>query len=119
MTLQDGDFSESRFRDIVNAFLANSLGNLLNRTQGLLKKNCNGTLPVGSSSIPADNPLRVVAAEQVCRVHHFRVCGKGGRTWSSPPCCHSAHMCCPVSKDRSHLLMFCNSMRPGVLCHVC
>lgn len=63
--MQDGDFSESRFRDIVNAYLANSVGNLLNRTQGLLKKNCSGTLPVASSSVAADNPLRAVAAEQV------------------------------------------------------
>ena len=76
MVLQDGDFSESRFRDIVNAYLANSVGNLLNRTQGLLKKNCNGTLPVASSSIPADNPLRAVAAEQVSRGHLSHV-GEG------------------------------------------
>lgn len=63
--MQDGDFSELRFRDIVNAYLANSIGNLLNRTQGLLKKNCSSRLPVAASSIPADNPLRVLAAEQV------------------------------------------------------
>lgn len=63
--LQDGDFSELRFRDIVNAYLANSVGNLLNRTQGLLKKNCAGKQPVAACSIPEDNPLRAVAAEQV------------------------------------------------------
>ena len=63
--LQDGDFSELRFRDIVNAYLANSIGNLLNRTQGLLKKNCSSMLPVAASNIPTDNPLRVLAAEQV------------------------------------------------------
>lgn len=71
--LQDGDFSESRFRDIVNAYLANSVGNLLNRTQGLLKKNCAGTLPVAASSIPVDNPLRAVAAEQVRPRHLMKM----------------------------------------------
>ena len=69
LLMQDGDFSESRFRDIVNAYLANSVGNLLNRTQGLLKKNCSGTLTVAASSIPVDNPLRAVAAEQVWPEH--------------------------------------------------
>lgn len=69
--VQDGDFSETRFRDTVNAYLANSVGNLLNRTQGLLKKNCSGTLPEAASSIPADNPLRVVAAEQAKLFWHL------------------------------------------------
>lgn len=45
---RDGDFSEQRFVDIVNADLANSLGNLLNRSLNLLKKNCQGTLPMSS-----------------------------------------------------------------------
>lgn len=45
---RDGDFSEQRFVEIVNADLANSLGNLLNRTLNLLKKNCNSTLPLSS-----------------------------------------------------------------------
>lgn len=63
---QDGDFSEQRFRDIVNAFLANSVGNLLNRTLGLLRKNCAGTLPAAAASVPADNPLRAVAELEVC-----------------------------------------------------
>ena len=63
--LQDGDFSEQRFRDIVNAFLANSVGNLLNRTLGLLRKNCAGTLPASAAAVPADNPLRAVAELEV------------------------------------------------------
>ncbi|CAL9008012.1 unnamed protein product [Prunus brigantina] len=45
----DGDYSEDRFINIVNAHLANSIGNLLNRTLGLLKKNCQSTLVVDSS----------------------------------------------------------------------
>ncbi|KAM1406570.1 hypothetical protein ACFXTH_001231 [Malus domestica] len=45
----DGDYSEERFINIVNAHLANSIGNLLNRTLGLIKKNCQSTLAVDSS----------------------------------------------------------------------
>lgn len=57
---QDGDFSEERFRNIVNANLANDVGNLLNRTLNLLKKNCAATLPLDAAAVPADNPLRWV-----------------------------------------------------------
>lgn len=52
---RDGDFAEQRFIDIVNADLANSLGNLLNRSINLLRKNCNGVIPVSSSEIGFDN----------------------------------------------------------------
>ncbi|WOL12634.1 methionine--tRNA ligase, chloroplastic/mitochondrial [Canna indica] len=45
----DGDYSEDRFINIVNAHLANTIGNLLNRTLGLLKKNCQSTLAFDSS----------------------------------------------------------------------
>lgn len=48
---RDGDFAEQRFVDIVNADLANSLGNLLNRSINLLKKNCDGIIPIASSVI--------------------------------------------------------------------
>ena len=62
---QDGDFSEERFRNIVNANLANDVGNLLNRTLNLLKKNCDGTLPISPSDIPDDHVLRQVVKAQV------------------------------------------------------
>ena len=39
---QDGNFSEREFRDVVNAALANNLGNCLNRTLGLLHKYLDG-----------------------------------------------------------------------------
>ncbi|GFH32665.1 uncharacterized protein HaLaN_31919, partial [Haematococcus lacustris] len=39
---QDGDFAAARFRDSVNAALANNLGNMLNRTLNLLHKYCQG-----------------------------------------------------------------------------
>lgn len=48
---RDGDFSEQRFVDIVNADLANSLGNLLNRSLNLLKKKCGGVLPISSADL--------------------------------------------------------------------
>lgn len=48
---RDGDFSEERFINIVNADLANSLGNLLNRSINLLVKNCDGELQLDSSKI--------------------------------------------------------------------
>ncbi|EER92662.1 methionine--tRNA ligase, chloroplastic/mitochondrial [Sorghum bicolor] len=44
----DGDYSEERFINIVNAHLANTIGNLLNRTLGLLKKNCKSKLAFDS-----------------------------------------------------------------------
>lgn len=48
---RDGDFSETRFVNIVNADLANSLGNLLNRSLNLLRKYCDNTLPFSASEI--------------------------------------------------------------------
>ncbi|CAM6127746.1 unnamed protein product [Calypogeia fissa] len=62
---KDGDFSEERFINIINANLANTIGNLLNRTLGLLKKNCDATIPIDSSSISDDNVVRKVAADSV------------------------------------------------------
>jgi methionyl-tRNA synthetase len=42
---RDGDFNEERFVAIVNADLANSLGNLLNRSLGMANKYCQQTIP--------------------------------------------------------------------------
>ncbi|CAI5479624.1 unnamed protein product [Closterium sp. Yama58-4] len=58
----DGDFSKERFVNIVNANLANTIGNLVNRTLGLLKKNCNSTLSIDSAALPLDHPLRTTTA---------------------------------------------------------
>lgn len=41
------------------------MGNLLNRTLNLLRKNCGGALPVDTSAIPEDHPLRALAATKV------------------------------------------------------
>ncbi len=42
---RDGDFSEEKFVALVNADLANSLGNLLNRSLSMVVKYCNGAIP--------------------------------------------------------------------------
>lgn len=62
---KDGDFSRERFVSIVNANLANTIGNLLNRTLGLLKKNCGGALSADAASLRANHPLRALAAHSV------------------------------------------------------
>ncbi len=58
---QDGDFNETRFIEIVNADLANNLGNLVNRTLNMAKKYCQSQVPnCNPADIPADNPLKVL-----------------------------------------------------------
>ncbi len=58
---RDGDFSETRFINILNADLANDLGNLLNRTLKMAQKYCNGQVPsIFGADIPADNPLKAL-----------------------------------------------------------
>ncbi|KAI0523492.1 hypothetical protein KFK09_005887 [Dendrobium nobile] len=54
----DGDFSEERFININNAHLANTIGNLLNRTLGLLKKNCQSTLAINSTTAAEGNKFK-------------------------------------------------------------
>ncbi|MFQ3618337.1 MAG: methionine--tRNA ligase [Cyanobacteriota bacterium] len=49
---RDGDFSETRFVNILNADLANDLGNLLNRVLKLAHKNCEGKVPGGTGDRP-------------------------------------------------------------------
>jgi methionyl-tRNA synthetase len=61
---RDGDFNETRFIDIVNADLANDLGNLLNRTLGMVNKYCGGTVPnIKSIEVLDDNPLKIIGLE--------------------------------------------------------
>ena len=42
---KDGDFNEERFINVLNADLANDLGNLLHRTLGMAKKYCKAIVP--------------------------------------------------------------------------
>ena len=85
---RDGDFAEERFRAIVNADLANTVGNLLNRTLGLLKKNCGGAVPGDAAAIPPEHPLRSFAAEQVREVPNADLYSSASTAedGGSPPC---------------------------------
>jgi methionyl-tRNA synthetase len=53
---RDGDFSELRFVNTLNADLANDLGNLLNRTLKMVHKYCDGKVP--AAEVPAVDVLR-------------------------------------------------------------
>lgn len=71
----DGDYSEDRFVNIVNAHLANTIGNLLNRTLGLLKKNCKSTLAVDSTIAAEGNVFQDTVGKlvQKARVHYEKL----------------------------------------------
>ncbi len=56
---RDGDFNETRFIHVLNADLANDLGNLLNRTLKMAGRYCQGQVPdVTVDQIPADYDLK-------------------------------------------------------------
>ncbi|MBH8562289.1 methionine--tRNA ligase [Nostoc sp. CENA67] len=58
---KDGDFNEVRFINVLNADLANDLGNLLNRTLNMVKKYCAGdVLSIAHEAISAENPLKAI-----------------------------------------------------------
>jgi len=65
---QDGDFNEQRFREIINAALANDLGNLLNRTLTLLKKNSGSVIPVSSEDLSLENPIRKTVESTIPKI---------------------------------------------------
>ncbi|KAG9439702.1 hypothetical protein H6P81_019867 [Aristolochia fimbriata] len=68
----DGDYSEERFINTVNGHLANTIGNLLNRTLGLMKKNCNSTVAVDSAIAAEANVFKETVGELVekARAHY-------------------------------------------------
>lgn len=65
---QDGDFNESRFVNLVNADLANDLGNLLNRTLKMAHKYFQGNLTAGAAMVEEDDPLVELARDLASRV---------------------------------------------------
>ena len=79
---QDGDFNETRFVNVLNADLANDLGNLLNRCLGMTKKYCQSQVPeVGNFTFPDNHPLKAMGMKLSDRVieayeslHFSRVC---------------------------------------------
>lgn len=64
----DGDFQQQRFIDLVNNDLANTIGNLLNRTSTMARKWFGDAVPAlhDPATISPDHPLRTAAA-QSCR----------------------------------------------------
>ena len=66
---KDGDFNETRFVNVLNADLANDLGNLLNRNLGMLKKYCQGHGPqLTGTDFDSDHPLAKIGSELSDRV---------------------------------------------------
>ncbi len=66
---QDGDFNETRFVETVNADLANGLGNLLNRTMGMVNKYCSSAVPTCDVvNISAAHPLKLLGQDLGARV---------------------------------------------------
>lgn len=69
----DGDYSEERFIRMINANLANTIGNLLNRTLGLLKKNCQLTLAIDSNVAAEGNKFKAAVEKLVEKAHvHYK-----------------------------------------------
>jgi methionyl-tRNA synthetase len=66
---KDGDFNETRFVNVLNADLANDLGNLLNRSLGMLNKYCPGNIALLTKKDFADtHPLKSISNELDVRV---------------------------------------------------
>jgi methionyl-tRNA synthetase len=53
----DGDFSRERMVSIINAELANNIGNLAQRTLSIIAKNCDGKIPEAGALEDADHAL--------------------------------------------------------------
>jgi methionyl-tRNA synthetase len=62
---RDGNFSEVAFRDIVNATLANSIGNMLNRCAAAAAAATGIRLPVLSGSSPFGNNLYALVSGHI------------------------------------------------------
>jgi methionyl-tRNA synthetase len=64
----DGDFQQQRFCDLVNNDLANTIGNLLNRTSSMARKWFDGCVPPAEGATASDHPLAQRARQAVARV---------------------------------------------------
>ena len=68
---QDSMFTPEDFVERYNADLANDLGNLLNRTIGMINKYCDGIIPINiKEETEFDNTLREFADEQIKNVEN-------------------------------------------------
>ncbi len=57
----DGDFQQQRFSELVNNDLANTIGNLLNRTSSMARRWFHGTVPPPGSASALSHPLAETA----------------------------------------------------------
>jgi len=64
----DGDFQQQRFSDLVNNDLANTIGNLLNRTSSMARKWFGDSVPPAGTAISTDHPLRQHAEAAIGQV---------------------------------------------------
>jgi methionyl-tRNA synthetase len=64
---QDGGYTPEAIVAKVNADLANSFGNLAQRTLSFIARNCDGTLPAGGKGDPADGALLALVRDTVRR----------------------------------------------------
>ena len=58
---EDGDFQQQRFTDLVNNDLANTIGNLLNRTSSMARRWFEDAVPPAGQATASDHPLAVAA----------------------------------------------------------
>lgn len=61
----DGDFQQQRFLDLVNNDLANTIGNLLNRTIAMARRWFDGGVPPAAGGNDPSHPLAVQAQQAV------------------------------------------------------
>jgi methionyl-tRNA synthetase len=62
---EDGDFQQQRFTDLVNNDLANTIGNLLNRTSSMARKWFAEAVPPAGEGRDGDHPLATAAHQAV------------------------------------------------------
>ncbi|MCP9830911.1 methionine--tRNA ligase [Synechococcus sp. HJ21-Hayes] len=58
---EDGDFQQQRFSDLVNNDLANTIGNLLNRTSSMARRWFEDCVPARTTAAAASHPLALAA----------------------------------------------------------
>jgi methionyl-tRNA synthetase len=81
---QDGSYSAEAIVNRCNADLANSFGNLAQRTLSFIAKNCAGKLPLGGKGDPADEALRQLietTCVDVCRQWEDLALSQGIEEW--------------------------------------
>ena len=64
----DGDFQQKRFCDLVNNDLANTIGNLLNRSVSMARKWFDGGVPPRGAATSPDHPLAIACLDTSARL---------------------------------------------------